>query len=312
MNTKELIDLLRSNKVPSQVMLPKQILFSLVNKCLFVKLEGVCENMQEDKSAFEGWIICIKSWLPGLIDKVEMDWEESNDPPKIGHYNRFIFRVLQFSEMFEWFSYPNRIKEINDFKELIKRKLVINYPSTGKRDSISERKIEDKIESLFVNSFQALIKGRCQLSILNQQLPVGVFFEKKSKYTRLFTGQKSAIDLWGIKEGELSIFELKYENPKVGIISELLFYLGLMRAVFLNSNIDYPEQAKTIKYRDFDKLYGKKFTKLKGYFLVDKLHPFIDQITIDLLNKGLSKLGSLSVEKLEYIYDSSKNTLAWK
>ena len=47
---------------------------------------------------------------------------------------------------------------------------------------------------------------------------------------QIFTGGKSAIDLIGIRDDTLVLFELKKSgNRKVGAVSELLFYASVMR-----------------------------------------------------------------------------------
>jgi hypothetical protein len=312
MKNNEILKLLPKNNELKSVRLPSSIDFSLENKCLTVVLKDATGNMQENKSAFEGWIICLKSWLATEINKVELAWSPPNDPKKVGHYNRFQYRVIHFQLMYSWFSVSkNNAPEILDFSQLLqKTNLVINYPGSGKQDSKSENKIEDKIESMFVNDPQKLLRIKFNLKILNQQLPVGVFKNEKNSGSRLFTGQKSAIDLWGINDDELTIFELKFENCRIGIISELLFYLYLMKAVFIAEEIHYPEKAKSAVKRDFKELYNKKFQKLRGIFLVDELHPFIGDEAITLINDGLIKLGNISVQKLFYTYNSG--TLQWK
>lgn len=314
MTNNEILKLLPKNKKLNSVRLPSSINFSLEMKRLSVILSDATGNMQENKSAFEGWIICFKSRLPGEIDKVELEWAPSVDKKKTEHYNRFLFRVLKFQKMYSWFSVSKKnISEVQSFSLIIQRPdLVMNYPGSLKQNSISENKIEDKIESLFVTEPKKLLKTRLNLETLNQQLPTGVFIERKSAGTRLFTGQKSAIDLWGLSGDELSIFELKYKNIRVGIISELLFYLYLMDAVFITDGIQYPEKAKDAKVRDFDKLYDKKLKKIKGYFLIDSLHPFIGDNAIKLINDGLKNLGNISVQKLEYNFDPVTKLLSWK
>lgn len=306
MKNNEILKLLPKNKELKSVRLPSSIDFSLENKCLTVFLKDATGNMQENKSAFEGWIICLKSWLANEINKVELAWSPPTDPQKVGHYNRFLYRVIHFQLMYSWFSVSiNNSPEILDFSQLLqKTKLVINYPGSGKQDSKSENKIEDKIESMFVNDPQKLLKLKFNLKILNQQLPVGIFKNEKNSRSRLFTGQKSAIDLWGINDDELTIFELKFENCRIGIISELLFYLYLMNEVFIIGKIHYPEDAKRADRRNFRELYKMKFLKLQGVFLVDELHPFIGDEAVTLINDGLTKLGNISVQKLFYTYNS--------
>ena len=68
MKNNEILKLLSKIKELKSVRLPSSINFSLEMKCLSVILSDATGNMQENKSAFEGWIICFRSWLPGEID----------------------------------------------------------------------------------------------------------------------------------------------------------------------------------------------------------------------------------------------------
>lgn len=313
MKNSEIIKLLHENKELKNVKFPAGIDFLLVGNLLTLKLKDACENMQTDKSAFEGWIICLRSWLPDSIEKVELKWVQPKDALN-KHYKRFLFRVLQFQKMYTWFS----VSKINSgdvqsfIKETLSHDLIINYPKAIKQSSKSERKGEDYIESLFVNKYSNLISDKFKIETFNQQLPVGVFKDSVKRGAYFFSGQKSAIDLWGINGDELSIFELKFDNKKVGIISELLFYLGLMRAVFMTKEIQYPKEAKDVKFRDFEKLYNKKFKKLTGYFLIDELHPLVGDEVIIQINKGLKNLGNISVHKQYYIFDPVNSSLKWR
>ena len=85
-----------------------------------------------------------------------------------------------------------------------------------------------------------------------------------------------------------------------------------MQAVFMTQHIQYLVEAKDVKFRDFDKLYNRKFKKLKGCFLVDELHPLIDDDVIILINTGLKKLGNISVQKQYYIFDPDNDSLKWR
>ena len=63
-----------------------------------------------------------------------------------------------------------------------------------------------------------------------RQWSVGLFDGKVAKGHEIFTRGKSAIDLIGIRGDTLVLFELKKSgNEKVGAVSELLFYAGVMR-----------------------------------------------------------------------------------
>ena len=236
MKNNEILALLHQHSKLRNVKFPEGLYFTLQEKLLKVELDDVCGNMQTDKAAFEGWIVCLYCKLQDVIEKVELVWEQPLDKSD-RHYKRFLFRVLQFQKMYQWFyvSQTNSGDVQSFIKEISSPDLKINYPKAIKHGSKSERKKEDYIESLFVNKYSNLVKEKFELSTFNQQLPVGVFdhFVKGNAY--FFSGQKSAIDLWGINGEDLWVFELKYKNKKVGIISEILFYLGLMQAVFMIS-----------------------------------------------------------------------------
>ena len=313
MKNSGIIELLHEHEELKNVKFPTGIEFFLDGDLLTVKLASACENMQTDKSAFEGWIICLKSWLPDNIIKAEMEWAQPEEAFN-KHYNRFLFRVVQFQKMYTWFSVSKKnTEDVKSFiKEVQSHHLVINYPKDNKHGSKSEKKREDYIESQFKNNYSNLIKDRFKIETLNQQLPVGVFIDSVKRGAYFFSGQKSAIDLWGIKGEELSIFELKFENKKVGIISEMLFYLGLMRAVFMTLEIKYPKEAEDVKFRNFEKLYGNTFNKLTGYFLIDELHCFVGDEAIILINEGLRNLGNISVQKQYYIFDPDNDSLKWR
>jgi hypothetical protein len=71
MKNNEIVKQLQQFKELKSVRLPTSIDFLLEKKCLSVKLSDANGNMQDNKSSFEGWIICLKSRLPGEINKVE-------------------------------------------------------------------------------------------------------------------------------------------------------------------------------------------------------------------------------------------------
>jgi hypothetical protein len=73
-------------------------------------------------------------------------------------------------------------------------------------------------------------RSHFQLEKVMRQWPVGLFDGKVARGHEIFTGGKSAIDLIGIRNDTLVLFELKKSgNRKVGAVSELLFYASVMR-----------------------------------------------------------------------------------
>ena len=286
MNKTEIFNLIGASPIPSKID------FFIEDELMSIKLSKSCvlSNMQEDGSAFEGWILCILSKLPGgLVNQIKISWEPIEESEKNGHYYRFIYRLLKFQKKFTNFNceLSNEI-EINNFIIDYDKSLVINYPKSASKDV--DKESEAYIERRFKNSKK--IYRDLKFDFINHQLPVGIFKNAVSKENALFTGGKSAIDLWGTINDELWIFELKFKNAKVGVITELLFYMWIMEDVFIDKWIKYPqlspkELSKSV--RDFDKLYEKEISKIIGVLLVDRFHPLVTEKVISLINENLNE-----------------------
>ena len=272
----------------------------LDDDCLFIHIASkgeknpVSENMQDDGTAFEGWAICLKGWLPDQITRVCLSWDT---PLNINeHYYRFLYRVLKFSKMFKWFEYKSEhFNEVNLFEESFT--CIINNCG-NKIPSQKGALCEVQVEYDLWKHNQREFTQKFNLTRLNHHLPVGV---KYSDGRSLFTGRNSAIDLWGIdSDGYLSVFELKFikdksKNTKVGIISELLLYVNIM-IDSIQGKI-YAPKAKLIEEKD---LY-KRITDLKGVkgiFLTNELHPLMEHgKALEILNTNLF---NISFEAVNY------------
>lgn len=238
-------------------------------------------NMQTDESCFEGWSISLKHHLPFLIEYVELQWDmpvpEELSESERRHYHRFLYRVLRMGEMFSWFKVADD-KQIclKDFSKAL-TDLVNNAPQNAVTKP-SEKGSKEKWIEYNPENLQA-IKNKLSLSVINHQFPVGVQKEGKS----FFTGRGSAIDIWGLDSDHiLHLFELKYKNSKVGIISELLFYSEIMYDLFISKRIDKPKNLKNV--RDEETLYNvSSLSGICAYFLFDQLHPLVKGVTA-LLN----------------------------
>ncbi|GET34465.1 hypothetical protein PbJCM13498_33280 [Prolixibacter bellariivorans] len=272
--------------------LPSRIGIHIDNKVLYISLNAYqnpkgetvfpCTlNMQKDEAAFEGWGIVLKHHLDQYIDKVILSWDISGeiaDSQRL-HYNRFLYRVVRFSQLFSWFETDKlNGKELIDFEERFRELNVntaLNVASEVIKTSAGEKQIEYNQQNL------EYIRKYFELEVVNHQLPVGV----KQNGKGFFTGRASAIDIWGIdRQDNLNIFELKYGNKMVGIISELLFYSEVMYDLFISDQIGKPHKVKNI--RDAEKLYQNERLKIrtvKSYFLFDEIHPLVVGVTA-LLN----------------------------
>jgi hypothetical protein len=276
-----IIELLEAKIKYKGLKLPSYVDFQIDNKLLFIALGShnskngevfsCAVNLQTDEAAFEGWSICLKHHLRHYIDRVVLSWIKPDQMTgrQLLHYNRFAYRVVRFKQMFDWFAIADiNEQELSEFENELS-KLVINTPlneaSMTSDESSKEKQIEYEQRNL------EYLKRKFQLQNINHQLPVGV----KKNNISFFTGGPSAIDIWGIdNQGNLNIFELKFKNKKVGIISELLFYSEVMYDLFVTKKIRPP--AKASKIRNAELLYGSASTSIKAiksHFLFDELHP---------------------------------------
>ncbi len=242
----------------------------------------VCMDMQSDNAAFEGWAICLKSWLPKEVEKVELKWDipTKMEDDKKRHYHRFLVRAMRFKEAFDWFDVSeNNRSELKQFES--------DYTNLNNNTSTKEPERKSKhdkeslgetdIEYIMVNEFREKLKKFYKIEDIDRQLPVGV----KRNSVLFLTGGQSKIDLWGANYDAhtLSIIELKHitktsRNIKVGIISELFLYSCVMRDIVLGK-IGAPK-GKMRRKAEFD-FYGKisGIQKINAEMLAEDFHPLI-------------------------------------
>lgn len=277
---------------------------------LYIRLEGdsISSNMQNDAAAFEGWGLCILSRLDS-IKRVVVDWDEPSD--KNGHYRRFLYRLYKIMQYFgDIFTVEQSKRQCLDLfvKEYYdSNNLVLNYPNSKatKASNIKSKNSEAYIEARFQEDkiFDHF------LDVADRQLPVGVFKGNISKEASMFTYGHSAIDLWGIKDDALYIFELKKStNKKVGIISEALFYLWVMSDT-INKKFKYEIIGSIPQYRNFNRLYSaieeERISKIKSVLLIEDLHPLISKETLYLINSRLNRY-NLEMSIQYYKYENDK------
>lgn len=278
--------------------LPSKMNMSIMGSTLYIKLDrdGVIQNMQNDASAFEGWVFCLRMFFCD-INNVIIDWDNptfssdekvSNNQQK--HYNRFLLRVLWFIENYSWVALSaEKIRVIDDFKHSISQ-LTLNYPLQSSKDK-SEKGDTDrrmKYEAMLETAiYQYLLKK----GYANHQLPMGLFDGVVSKTSAITPGGASQADLWNIDESEFCIYELKdcinTDNTHVGIITELMFYANVLHRLLITQEIQYPKEAdkfRTYKRDDasrgfeniLDAIYHHSITGIKAVLLTDRLHPLIE------------------------------------
>lgn len=278
MNKTEILKQLRKTTLINSLKLPTRLGLSSENGTLYITLteKGLLGNMQTDASAFEGWAFAIKSICPELARKVVIQWES----PEKGnlHYNRFLYRAVKFEDSYDWVEIrPMDERSREDFGR-IKHELgewVINYPTSDAQDKAQkgEAQLERAILKHLSNDLR-MTSGN--------QLPVGLFFKEKraTKENARTPHNGSQIDLWSLKDDTFTVYELKKdENRMVGIISELMFYVNVIKDIS-EGIIKYPVEANSGKrYRSFENvlsnLPSNPKLKVEGVFLANYLHPLL-------------------------------------
>ena len=125
--------------------------------------------------------------------------------------------------------------------------------------------------------------------------PVGLFKESVARGKQIFTGGKSGIDLIGIRNDTLVLFELKKSgNQKVRAVSELLFYTNVMRDAIGDSAIFKFESSDAKENCSFGPEDILRCSSIRAVLLAPKFHPMITEprIFADLNEAALKQFGS--------------------
>jgi len=330
---KEIIDLLKEQlrkekkeKIErSHIVLPSSIDFSSQNGILKTHLTNPIQNIQEDGAAFEGWIVALKTWLPHITRKVELDFPSSSDLPTKGlgnpescHYNRFLYRIDNFRRLFpDWFFLDDRNRgEVTEFMRRLRQgRCLLNHSLKPRKSVINTQNKEREIESWL--AFHEGKEPLCELLGLDQtklfnQLPVGVFYNNIERKNAIFTRGAGAIDLWGIsKDGTtLHIIELKCgRNIKMGVISEMLFYTAVLydTCVAKDNIFDFGKYKNSRQTPDMIAIQngGQKFKQLHSHVLAEHYHPLFSDNVVNLLTEGLSRL-DIKFDRAKYDYTNKR------
>ena len=275
-------------------------------------------NMQKDDAAFEGWAFLIYTHYAKNkgFSTVELDLTEDACTQikmmckyKVGYtgtrlqYNRFLYRALRFSQQYkEWFALSASLQPyINEFEAYLKSpdifftnsipELEVRIKRTLNPDNITENDVEDIFANYNWQQEQGANFCKKYGGRLYRELPAGLFEGNRAFESRaIFPSHNSVIDLWSCDANNLNVFELKYDNKMIGIITELFFYTNYMRDMFcrgraMNFNC---QRTRELGFRGYVHLEKASFTKVNGYMLYDKgnLHQAITNEVIDLMNKA--------------------------
>ena len=300
MTKDEILKELKTRTKITGLKLPKHLHLEEQNGVVTLSLEtaegsgsrGVTANMQQDASAFEGWLVCMKAAVPEW--NFCLNWDEPNDTAN-GHYQRFLYRVEKFRSYYgNWVSLA---QGCSTQALLIKDngKYQLNAPSqTGNgRTNDSTLSAENLIENTIIKNQSPQLKNMFKIVRLERQLPVGVFCGKVEKKNAVFAHGKSAVDIWGTSsDNDLVIFELKAPgNEKIGVISELFFY-AMVLADEQNGKII--RESKTGEGKAI-----RASKSLKAMILAQNVHPLITGGVFDLLNaplKGSIEFGYVEIK----------------
>ena len=305
-------ELVKNSLVRSAKKLPDNIDFELNNGKLAILMtqKGLTSNMQDDCAAFEGWAITLKFWLNKIIDSVIVEFDSLDinklTPAEGQHYQRFLYRLNKFISTYKWAHY----KSDYPIEKYTTNGFVLNTPG-----SISD--VPEAAHKEAQNERIIVETKPNYLCITDHQLPVGVFNGKVEGTRQIMNS--GAIDLWGIDKDVLNIYELKIEkNKKVGIITELFFYVNIMNDL-MKHRINYMEKEYE-DIRSFKILYeaykNNSISKINGIFLTPTLHPlffggyertYLDQATVLMkLLDFINNSERLHSESIKYFYHYQK------
>ena len=280
-------------------------------------------NMQDTRACFEAWCLIIKAKTSNDDLKIELDVKFELDEngitvvsytggkPGNGHLGRFLYRILKFSEQYEWFELSPTLAVVkSDFENyLATNSFETSAPSKKPKADIANCNLESYVEYLFCDSISAQkdILDLPSGTTIDRQLPVSLFEGTKAMATGVFTGGKSAIDFWALAGDTINVYELKSDNPMVGIITEIFFYSNYVYDVFISKSMDHGKGDVKLKdgtYRSYDKIDGKK---VKGIMLSNSNRKGWHSSLVRATRTGIEKImnangmsGAIQYEFLEY------------
>ena len=263
--------------------------------------------------------LALKVWCE--VENIELRWQQPVDgtPKEQCHYQRFLYRAERFRSLFpEWFHLVPERPE--DARALGVGPFYLNTP--GHRGDQVEETACDAEFTRESDLEKHLCKDkpfsqRFGLEKVGRQLPVGLFSGSApvKECNRIFTGGKSAIDLVGIGDGALWLFELKAKgNIPAGILSELIFYASVMRDAIPGPSVpshfqfqsDKPVPPMAVSATD---VRGCK--RIEAVLLAPQFHPLVGHpLVINILNEATARHWNTSRDQVPVAFSATH--LAWK
>ena len=285
-------------------------------------------NMQDTRACFEAWCLIIKAKASDSDLKIELDVRDITEAdydgnlPKNGHLGRFLYRILKFSEQYAgWFQLSPILDNLkNNFKTYLdSHTFVTSAPDKEPKEDIANYNLESYVEYLFCDSISAQkdILNLPSRTTIDRQLPVSLFEGTKPSTTNVvFTRGKSAVDFWAVDGDTINVYELKSDNPMVGIITEIFFYSNYVHDVFISKSLDHGKGSVEIEdgtYRSYDKIKGNKGKQVKGIMLSNSnrkgWHSSLGKPTRNEIKRIMNAngmFGAIQYEFLEYLLNQLK------
>ena len=257
--------------------------------------KAILENLQTNAAAFEAWSVALRVWSE--VREIDLIWKRSTDIQQ-PHYQRFLYRAKRFESLFpDWFR-VSRPELLEDAGALADEPLYLNVAGSRKLRTNRPGKAEAELEKHLLRS--QLFRDYFGLTDkkLDRQIPVGLFRVSVNASNRLFTGGKSAIDIVGTAGGVLWLFELKAgKNIPAGILSELLFYVNVMRdAIGPKPRFVFDKRAVGAKVHPED---ISRCSRIEAVLLGEKLHPLIGHAdVITCLNEAARRNWNVSRDSI--------------
>lgn len=271
------------------------------------------ENMQAPGNAFEGWLFILKKLELGKTITLSLNGElndgilNEKEYMRKGHLCRFLYRVMKFEQQYEWCDLSDYLSdEVGKFRRFLASDRFTNNVGGGEAGRKTAHDKENAAEEWLANKKEL---KRILKNVLNigdnpvyRQLPVGLFKGSVSENNRVFTGGKSAIDLWTWHDKEIDIVELKTRNRMIGIVTEVFFYSNFMydlvvaeNGFALNHDEEYIEKIKKKSgnsLRGYENLQNRKFTAVNGIMLADddEYHPWVEHILTTMNENGNTEI----------------------
>lgn len=264
------------------------------------------KNMQEDGNAFEGWALCSHTVSQKDVIICVDGALDTSDGVYVGkgHMCRFLYRIMKFSEQYDWVHLSEYLeKETERFREYLSNGVFYNNIGNGEAGNKGKYDDENAVEAkLAEDGILRGVIGDIGEGKVYRQLPVGLFEESVARDNAVFTGVKSAIDLWSVNGNTINIIELKTKNPMIGIVTEIFFYSNYVYDLVSEDGLfTLNEQVKGGKshrgYEEILKLKEEKSIKIQGIMLADDFHPCVKDCCEEL-NKN--NMGSIQYSASSY------------